>query len=136
VAHQPSQRNFIHDAIAERRDERQPEAVQVRAKAERFRVGCHGSSPDWPETGHKKPHLAAGVSKIGRGLEVYRARRSEAPEREAFFIIAVAHAFVIMGAMMRCAGSTVNERAFSHHEKFVVIKNENRKKAGLRRARL
>ncbi len=44
---------------------------------------------------------------IGRELEVYRARQTEAPDREAFFT-AVSHSFVIMDTMMRRAGFTVN----------------------------
>jgi hypothetical protein len=64
----------------------------------------------------KKPHLAAGISKIGLKPEVYRAHQSEAPEREAFFMTAWrAHEFVIMNGMMRCVGFVVNEgrRSFS-----------------------
>src|ERR1700722_2778540 len=112
MAHQPPQRDLVHHAVTKRRDERQPETAEVRPEAGRFGLGRskvgHGPSPDWPETGHKKPHLTAGVSKIGCELEVYRARRSQAPKRVAFFEWGAAQSFVIIGVMMRCAGSAVN----------------------------
>jgi hypothetical protein len=50
-----------------------------------------------PETGQEKtPDLAAGVLQIGLKRDVYRARRSEAPGREAFFDSAAMHEFVII----------------------------------------
>jgi hypothetical protein len=89
-------------------------------------------SPDGPETGHKKPHLAAGVLRSGVGSEIYRARQSKAPEREAFFMTAWwAHEFVNMHWMMRCVSFTVNGRA-----PFLIVKHahcskaEKRKKPG------
>ena len=46
VSHQPAQRCFVEFAVAERRDQRQPKALQLRSKV------SHGPSP-WgePETG-------------------------------------------------------------------------------------
>jgi hypothetical protein len=56
------------------------------------------------------------VSKIGLKRKLYRARQSEAPKREAFFITAKVHEFVIIDEMMRGSGSAVNGWGLSHHE--------------------
>jgi hypothetical protein len=45
----------------------------------------------------KKPRTRGGVLQIGLGEKLYRARRSEAPGRGAFFDSAAVHEFVIMG---------------------------------------
>ena len=81
VPDQPAQRRLVEFAVAERRDERQPEALQLRSKV------SHGPSPlgGEPETGPiKNPVQTAGFwGSVVR--EVYRARRSPVPGRGPFF---------------------------------------------------
>src|SRR5579871_4396351 len=134
---QPAQRDLVHHAVTKRRNEWQPETAEARSQAGRFgkagNRGNHGPSPDWPETGHKKPHLAAGVLRSGVGSEIYRAHRSKAPEREAFFMTAWrAHKFVNMRGMMRRVGSAVNGmNAFLMMKKHRRLgRNRQRKKPG------
>src|SRR5712672_2728640 len=108
MPHQPPQRRLVEFAIPERRDQRQPKALQRSLKIGSSKIGrskigsskvrnskvSHGSISLRlsRRRDNKKPRPDGGVWRIDVG-EVYRARRSPVPARGAFFDGAAMHIF-------------------------------------------
>ena len=86
MPHQPPQRCFVEFAVAKRRDERQPQALQGTIEGQSLVHLLGGLSR---RRDNKKPRPDGGVLRIGREREVYRARRSPVPGRGPFFDSAV-----------------------------------------------
>src|SRR5579863_3306369 len=143
VGNQPPQRVFVDNAVAKWRHQRKPKAAEVRPQSETFGIGhllrllCKLREP---ETGHKKPHLAAGGIEIS-GAEDFIARADpKPPERRLFSTTRSCRdsgsCADDAGRPFHCQGESVSRKVPEQKPGSREAGKRILKKAGLVRARL